>query len=145
MDYIMEEYTDGFVNDLSLDYGSSEINSLTYNIIGASMEVHNTLGKGFSESVYRDCLCIEFEKKGIIYEKEKKFEIVYKGIKIPHYYFADFIIENKIVLEIKAHSMLLEEYTKQVINYLAASKCKIGLLINFGDNSLKYKRVILTK
>lgn len=145
MNYIIEELEGSIVNDLSSDYGSAELNNLTYKIIGSCMEVYNTLGKGFSESVYQDCLCIEFESRDITYSKEKKFEIVYKGVKIPHHYFADFIIADQVVLEIKAHSMLLEDHTKQVLNYLAASKCKIGLLINFGENSLKYKRIILTK
>lgn len=109
------------------------------------MEVYNVLGKGFSEAVYQDCLGIEFERRGIRFEKEKRFEIVYKGIPLPHFYYADFIIEDQVVLETKAISMVLEEHTKQVLNYLAASKCRVGLIINFGENSLKYKRIILTK
>jgi len=145
MDYIVEEYNGDTVNDLSSDYGSPELNALTYKIIGAAMEVYNTIGKGFSEAVYNDCLGIELESNGIRFVKEKKFEIVYRGIKMPHHYYADFIVEERVVLEIKAHSLLLEDHTKQVLNYLAASKCKIGLIINFGENSLKYKRVILTK
>jgi len=145
MNYIIEEFETNILNDHSTDYSSQEINDLTYRIIGASMEIHNIIGKGFSEAVYKDCLCIEFETRKIFFAKEKLFEIVYKGVKIPHHYFADFIIENKVVLEIKAHSSLLEEHTKQVLNYLAASDCKVGLLVNFGENSLKYKRIILTK
>jgi GxxExxY protein len=145
MNYIIEEIDDLNLNDLSSDYGDNELNALTYVIIGIAMEVYNNLGKGFSENVYKDCLCIEFVNKQISYIKEKKFDIIYKGIKIPHHYFADFIIDDKVVLEIKAHSLLIEDHTKQIINYLAVSRCKVGLIINFGENSLKYKRVILTK
>lgn len=145
MNYIIEEIDPINLHDLSSDYGDKEINALTYQIIGAAMEVHNKLGKGFSENVYKDCLCIEFENNKVHFEKEKKFDIFYKGIKIPHHYFADFIIDDKVVLEIKSHSLLIEDHTKQIINYLAVSKCKVGLIINFGENSLKYKRVILTK
>lgn len=90
-------------------------------------------------------MCIEFDKRNINYQKEKKYEIEYKGIKIPQYYTADFCIENKIILEIKAQNMVINENLKQTINYLAISKCEIGLFINFGESSLKHKRVILTK
>ncbi len=68
----------------------------------------------------------------------------YKGVKIPRNYKADFVVEDKVVVEVKAQNLVIEENMKQLINYLAVSKCKVGLLINFGENSLKYKRVILT-
>ena len=145
MEYIIQEIEYTNLNDLPSDYGDKELNALTYRIIGAAMEVHNSLGKGFSENVYQDCLCIEFENKQITFVKEKKFDIIYKGIKIPHHYYSDFIIEDKVVLEIKSHSQLIEDHTKQIMNYLAVSKCKVGLIINFGENTLKFKRVILTK
>ena len=145
MDYLIEENILSEFNEPILSYENDEINSLTYKIIGAAMNVYNNLGRGFLEAVYKDCLCIEFDKQKINYQKEKKFEITYEGIKIPHFYCTDFIIEDKLILEIKAQNLIIEENVKQTINYLAVSKCKIGLLINFGDNSLKYKRVILTK
>lgn len=145
VEYIIQEIDTSNLNDLTSEYGDKELYALTYLIIGAAMEVHTALGKGFSEKVYQDCLCIEFEKKKISYLKEKKFEIVYKGVKIPHHYFADFIIEDQVVLEIKANSQLIDEHTKQILNYLAVSKCRVGLVVNFGESSLKFKRVILTK
>lgn len=145
MDYIIEEYQDGLVKEPVGDYVSDEINSITYNIIGAAMEVYNTIGRGFLESVYKDCLSIEFNNRKINFHKEKKYEILYKGIKIPHHYYADFIIEDRVVLEIKSQNHVIDENIKQIINYLAVSKCKIGLIINFGENTLKYKRIILTK
>jgi GxxExxY protein len=88
---------------------------------------------------------IEFNKRKINYEREKKFEILYDGIRIPHSYKADFLVENRIILEIKAQKHIIEENTKQILNYLAVSKCKMGLLINFGEDSLRFKRFILTK
>lgn len=115
----------------------------TYKIIGICMEVHNQLGKGFNELVYGDALEIEFIDNNIKYSKEQKFNINYKGNILPHKYRADFIINNKIILEIKAVQCLTSSHLKQTLNYLAVSKLKIGLLINFGEDSLKYKRVIL--
>jgi GxxExxY protein len=115
----------------------------TFKIIGISMEVHNQLGKGFSEVVYSDALEIEFIDNNIKYSKEQKFNISYKGNILPHKYRADFIINDTIVLEIKAIQCLTSSHVKQTLNYLAVSKLKIGLLINFGEDSLKYKRVIL--
>lgn len=109
------------------------------------MEVYNGIGKGFSEAVYKDCLSIELDPREITFEKEKKFEIIYKGIKIPHFHYADFIVKNSVALEIKSQSTLIEENIKQLLNYLAVSKCKYGLLINFGEDSLKFKRIILSK
>ena len=107
------------------------------------MEVHNQLGKGFNEVVYSDALEIEFIDNNIKYSKEQKFNINYKGNILPHKYRADFIINDKIILEIKAVHCLTSSHLKQTLNYLAVSKLKIGLLINFGEDSLKYKRVIL--
>jgi GxxExxY protein len=115
----------------------------TFKIIGICMEVHNQLDKGFSEVVYSDALEIEFIDNNIKYSKEQKFNISYKGNILPHKYRADFIINDTIILEIKAIQCLTSSHVKQTLNYLAVSKLKIGLLINFGEDSLKYKRVIL--
>lgn len=115
----------------------------TYKIIGLCMEVHSELGKGFSEVVYGDALEIEFIDNNICYSRESKFDISYKGNLLPHKYKADFIIEDKIILEIKAISNLTESHLKQTLNYLAVSKLKVGLLVNFGEDSLKYRRLIL--
>jgi len=114
-----------------------------YKIIGICMEVHNQLGKGFNEVVYADALEIELTDSGIEYSREKKFGITYKGHLLPHKYKADFIIYDKIVLELKAISCLTSAHIKQTLNYLAVSNLQLGILINFGEDSLKYKRVIL--
>jgi GxxExxY protein len=105
------------------------------------MEVHRILGRGFSEIVYKDAIEFELKLKNIPYEREKKYLVEYKGKILPHHYYADFVINN-IIVEIKAQNGVVEEHFNQVINYLAISKLPIGLLINFGENSLKFKRII---
>jgi GxxExxY protein len=114
-----------------------------YGIIGCCMEVHKTLGKGHSEIVYGDALEYEFNKNNIPFSREKKFSINYKEIILPHYYYADFLLFDEIILEIKAIEKLSSSEIKQTLNYLAASQNKLGLLVNFGEDSLAYKRVIL--
>ena len=115
----------------------------SYFIIGLCMEIHNELGKGFSEVVYGDALEIELKSNGVPYQKEVKFNIAYKGSTLKHYYFADFLVDSKIILEIKAIERLTSSHIKQTLNYLAASQLKLGLLVNFGEDRLTYKRVLL--
>lgn len=115
----------------------------TYEVIGACMEVHKNLGKGFSEVVYGDALEIELRQRKVLYDREVAFHIYYKDEKLPHNYFADFVIDDKIILELKAIEKLTNSHIKQTLNYLAASNLKVGLLINFGQDSLEYKRIVL--
>lgn len=96
----------------------------SYKIIGICMNVHNELGKGFNEVVYGDALEIELMDNNTNFSREKLFNITYKGNLLPHKYKADFIIDNKIVLEIKAISHLTDSHIKQTLNYLAVSKLK---------------------
>jgi GxxExxY protein len=114
-----------------------------YKIIGICMEVHTILGKGHSEIIYGDALEYEFKKNEIPYNREMKFNITYKEIILPHHYFSDFVVFDEIILEKKAIQQLSSSEIKQTLNYLAASKKKLGLLVNFGEDSLKYKRIIL--
>ena len=107
------------------------------------MEIHRTLGKGFSEVVYKDAMEYEFKLKRKNYNREKRFDIDYKGYILPHTYHADFVYDNKMILEVKAQQYVIEDHYQQTINYLAVSKMKLGLIINFGEDSLKFKRVIL--
>lgn len=115
----------------------------TFKIIGACMEVHRELGKGHNEVIYKDALEIELGKVDIGCSREKEYQISYKEVILPHKYFADFVVWDKIILEAKAIECLTDSHIKQVLNYLAASKLKLGLLVNFGEDSLTWKRVIL--
>jgi GxxExxY protein len=144
-DYVLDEVWEE-VKEPLLTYASVDpINNLTYKRIGAYFEVYNELGKGFSEVVYKDALEHEFKLRGIPCEREKKYDISYKDIILSHHFFADFIIDGRVILEVKAKQGVIDDHYKQVINYLAVSDCSIGLIVNFGESSLKYKRVILTK
>ncbi len=115
----------------------------SYSIIGAAMEVHRTLGKGFLESVYQESLGLEFKKRQIPFSREQILELFYKGDKLSKYFVADFICFDKIILELKSVSGLTSEHEAQVFNYLKATQMNLALLINFGANSLQYKRIVL--
>ncbi len=107
------------------------------------MEVHNNLGAGFLEIVYKDALEYEFRKAGIFYEREKMYDINYKGIILPHKFYADFVVFDKIILEVKGVSVISEEFIAQAINYLKVSGNKLALIVNFGELKLNYKRIVL--
>lgn len=107
------------------------------------MEVHNQLGKGFLEVVYKYALEYEFRKAGVFYEREKLYKVNYKGIILPHKFQADFVVFDKIILEVKGVSSLGNEHIAQTLNYLKVSGLKLGLLVNFGEMRLTQKRVIL--
>ena len=117
----------------------------SYQIIGVCFEVHNNLGAGFLEIVYKDALEYEFRKAGIPFEREKKFEVNYKGVILPHKFYADFVIFDKIILEVKSVSGIADEFIAQSINYLKVSNSKLALLVNFGELKLNYKRLVLEK
>lgn len=113
----------------------------TGKILNACMNVFNELGNGFLEPVYQEALAIEFELQGIPFKKEVKLEITYKDRKLNKEYYADFVCYDKIILELKAVSSLVKAHQAQVINYLKATKMKVGLLVNFGSSSLKWERI----
>ena len=115
----------------------------TYKIIGACIEVHKELGNGFLEAVYQEALQVEFENLRIPFEREKELSVYYKNQKLKKAYKADFICYNKILLELKALTYILSEHESQIINYLKATNLKVGLLINFGEKSLKHKRFVI--
>lgn len=115
----------------------------TYQIIGICMEVHNCLGAGFLEVVYKDALEIEFKKAAIQFEREKEYPVNYKGIILPHKFYADYVVFDQIILEIKAVKALADEHIAQTINYLKVSGNEIALLVNFNELKLNYKRIIL--
>jgi GxxExxY protein len=115
----------------------------SYNIIGKCFEVHNNLGPGFLEIVYKDALEYEFRKANISYEREKEYIVNYKGVTLPHKFYADFVVFNKIILEVKAISGIADEFIAQAINYLKVSKNKLALIVNFGELKLNSKRIVL--
>jgi len=115
----------------------------SYLIIGKCMDVHNNLGAGFLEIVYKDALEYEFNKAGIAYEREKMYEVNYKGIILPHKFYADFVVNNNIILEIKGVAMLSDAFVAQCINYLKVSNNQLALLVNFGELRLNYRRIVL--
>ena len=117
----------------------------SFEIIGICMEVHNNLGPGFLEIVYKDALEYEFKKAGIEYQREKEYEVIYKDIILPHKFYADFVVFDKIILEVKAVNAISEKFIAQSINYLKVSDNKLALLVNFGELKLNYKRLVLDR
>ena len=120
-----------------------ERDSQTYTIIGAAMEAHRTLGPGFLEAVYQEALAMELAEKGIPFQKEISIGINYKGKELNCTYRADYICYNEILVELKAVSKMGVNEEAQIINYLKATGLKRGLLINFGEYQLRYKRFVV--
>ena len=116
---------------------------LTQEVIGAAMEVHRELGSGFLEYVYEEALCHELNLREISFERQKELDIYYKDLLIPQKYKPDLIVENKVIVELKATSGLTEIEEAQLLNYLKATKTRVGLLLNFGRKSLEVKRRVL--
>lgn len=118
-------------------------NDETYEIIGICMEVHRNLGSGLLEIIYKDAIEIELKAKNIPFEREKEFPIEYKGQILPHRFYADFVVNGNIILEIKAVKEFSKEHLAQLLNYMKISRSELGLLFNFYPSSLQYKRYIL--
>ena len=114
---------------------------LTGKIIGCAMTVHTTLGNGFQEVIYQRCLAIEFEKQKLAFQRELEMPIHYNGI-VAGTRRADFLVEEKVLVELKAITELDKVHLAQALNYLEAYQLKIGLLINFGSTRLTFKRLI---
>ena len=116
------------------------IDEITYKVNGCAMKVHNTLGNGFQEVIYQRCLAIELSRIGLIFAREVEQTIFYEDIEVGVRR-ADFIIENQVVVELKAVINLEDAHLAQAKNYVTAYKFPIGLLINFGSTSLQFKKV----
>ena len=114
---------------------------LTGRIIGACYTVHSKLGCGFLEKVYQEALSIELAEMGIPFEREKPLPIYYKGKLLNCHYYADFVVDGKVILELKAVTEMSTVHQAQIINYLKATGIKVGLLINFGTTKLQHKRL----
>ena len=114
----------------------------SYKIIGACMKVHSGLGSGFLEAVYQEALEKEFTNESIPYKRQVKLSLIYNGEKLDKYYIADFVCYDSIIIEIKAANYIHDLMLKQTSNYLKATNLRLGLLVNFGEKSLIYKRIL---
>lgn len=114
----------------------------SYAIIGAAMEVHSTLGPGFLEAVYQKALEMEFTSRNIPFLPQVMLDVFYKGVSIDKSYIADFLVFRKIIVEIKSTSRLTDLDKAQVKNYLKATQKQLGILINFGESSLRHERIM---
>jgi len=118
--------------------------AITEKIIGCSMKVHSTLGNGFQEVIYQRALKIEMEKQGLNFAREMEMPIFYDQIQIGTRR-VDFFVEEKIMVELKAVTQLEKVHLAQALNYLEAYRMEIGLLINFGNTRLEFKRLTIQK
>lgn len=114
----------------------------TGEIIRIGIDIHKHLGHGFLEIVYKDAFEYELHQNDLLFEREKMYVIPYKDIILPHKFYADFVILNQVILEIKAKDGIAPEDMAQTLNYLKCSGCKVGLILNFGRMKLDIKRVI---
>jgi GxxExxY protein len=117
----------------------------SYKIIGILFEVHKNLGKGFSEIVYKDALEYEFKINNVPYKREKEFSVNYKDTILKHKFYADFVVYDKIILEIKTVECFNNSHYNQCINYLKVSGNELAFLVNFNLSSLEHKRIVRTK
>jgi GxxExxY protein len=115
----------------------------SYDIVSNLFEVHNNLGGGFLEIVYKDAIEYELRKRNISFEREKEYIINYKEVILPHKFYADFVILDKIILEVKSVKEFHPKHIAQCINYLKVSGNKLCILVNFQNESLEFKRIVL--
>ena len=116
----------------------------THAIIGAAMEVHNVLGRGFLEHVYQSALSVELATRGIPHRREVELPVWYKGRILDCHYRADFVCFDQVIVELKALDQLGNVEEAQLLNYLKATGIEIGLLINFGGRRLTYQRLVMS-
>ena len=112
-----------------------------YEIIGAAMAVHNAIGRGFTEKVYQEALAIEFQERGIPFQREMEIHAVYKGVTLSATFIPDFICYDKIIVELKAVKELEDVYRAQALNYAKNSDMRLSILINFGEQRLVAERL----
>ncbi len=115
----------------------------SYKLMGILFDIHSNLGKGFSEIVYKDAIEYELEKSLIFFEREKEYSVKYKDILLKHKFYADFIIFDKIILEIKCCNSISDSHIAQAMNYLKVSNNKLAIIVNYNNDSLEYKRIVL--
>ena len=110
-------------------------------VIGSAYEVSNSLGAGFLEAVYENALCLELEAQSIAFEKQKPVSVSYRGQKVGHYV-ADLVVENRLLVELKALPGITKQHEAQLMNYLRATGINVGLLLNFGTPKLGIRRIV---
>ena len=115
----------------------------SFKIIGLCMEIHKTLGMGLKEVNYKDAMEIDFIEARIDFDREKKFMVKYKNKVLRNPYIADFVVFDSIVLEIKSTPLIIDTHLAQALSYLAVSGMKLAIVINFGERSLTWKRIVL--
>ncbi|OOG70410.1 GxxExxY protein [Flavobacterium sp. A45] len=115
-----------------------------YEIVGLCMEVHRLLGPGLLEIVYKDALEIEFKNHNIPYEREKEYAVEYKGVILPHKFYADFVVYSDIILEVKSIKEISNDHLAQTLNYMKLADTPVGIIANFQNKSLVHKRLINT-
>lgn len=115
----------------------------SYTLLGILFDVHNNLGKGFLEIVYKDAIEYELKKSKILFDREKEYTVRYKEIILNHKFFADFVIYDKFILEVKSCSSITDSHIAQAMNYLKVSGNKIAIIANFNKDSLEYRRIVL--
>jgi GxxExxY protein len=120
-----------------------EYTEITEKIIGCAYKVYNNLGPGFLESVYEKCMAIEFEKIALHAVFQQPLNVFYEGQQVGNYT-ADILVEEKVIVELKAVRTLIAAHEVQLVNYLVATKVPIGLLINFGETKVEVKRKVRT-
>jgi GxxExxY protein len=116
---------------------SSSLNSITGQIIGLAIKVHRLMGPGLLESVYLTCLCYELKKADLMVEREKMVPLYYEGVKLDQSYRLDLLVQQKIIVEIKAVESITAVHRAQLLSYLKLTGCPVGLLINFNVELLK--------
>lgn len=114
-----------------------------YKVVGLCMEVHRILGGGLLEIVYKDALEYEFKQHQIPFEREKEFVVEYKNIILPHRFYADFVVYDNIILEVKAISGIIDVHIAQTLNYMKLAKSRLGIIANFHNSTLQQKRLVL--
>ncbi len=126
------------------DAEAQRVNEVTDGIIGASIEVHRALGPGLLESAYEECLCYELANQGIAIQRQVPLPVEYKGIKLDCGYRMDVVVDDMVVLELKAVDRLLPVHEAQLLTYLRLRRCPVGLLINFNVPVLRQglKRIV---
>ena len=115
---------------------------LTYKIIGCAMNVHKILGTGFLESVYEEALKVDFEKSDIPFQSQVEYPVIYREENIKTF-LCDLVVDDKVIVELKAIKNISDIERAQLLNYLRVTKLKVGLLINFDTKSLQYERLVL--